>query len=231
MTKLPSRWLELLYTYFFTKDIYNKQINKTTILIKPTQPIFFFEENTGARLGQPTRRSRSTPNLGPKGTSDHRSRRGVGIWGPAMAVALAPGLSRKLKKVLETRTDSPDVVASLAALSDLYPDNNPHARRSLRSSIERRSLAINHDFLLASQPALQVLKHLPPPLNLSVDHTFPKRFFFAVVVIWVPIFFSDLVCRRWIGLRRRWMRWLNAATSEWYFYFFWIYCKNKNKIM
>lgn len=95
-----------------------------------------------------------------------------------MAVALAPGLSRKLKKVLETRTDSPDVVASLAALSDLYPDNNPHARRSLRSSIERRSLAINHDFLLASQPALQVLKPLPP-LNLSVDHTFPKRFFFC----------------------------------------------------
>lgn len=110
-----------------------------------------------------------------------------------MAVALAPGLSRKLKKVLETRTDSPDVVASLAALSDLYPDNNPHARRSLRSSIERRSLAINHDFLLASQPALQVLKPLPPPQSICRSH-FSQTIFFCCCSNLGPHFFfrSDL---------------------------------------
>ncbi|KAJ3682175.1 hypothetical protein LUZ60_014748 [Juncus effusus] len=71
-----------------------------------------------------------------------------------MATALAPGVARKLKKVLETRTtDNPDVLASLAALSTFYGDNTPQARRNLKSSIEERSLAINHHFLNASLPA------------------------------------------------------------------------------
>jgi hypothetical protein len=51
-----------------------------------------------------------------------------------MAAALAPGVSRKLKKVLETRTDSPDLLASLGALSTFYMQNNPQARRNLNSS-------------------------------------------------------------------------------------------------
>jgi hypothetical protein len=37
-----------------------------------------------------------------------------------MAAALAPGVSRKLKKVLETRTDNPDLLASLGTLSTFY---------------------------------------------------------------------------------------------------------------
>lgn len=73
-----------------------------------------------------------------------------------MGTALAPGLSRKLKKVLETRTDTPDLLASLNTLSSFYTDNNPHARRNLRSTLEKRSLSINHDFLLASHAAQQV---------------------------------------------------------------------------
>ncbi|RWV87185.1 hypothetical protein GW17_00050850 [Ensete ventricosum] len=74
-----------------------------------------------------------------------------------MAVTvLAPGLSRKLKKVLETRTDSPDLLSSLATLSTFYADNTPQARRNLRSSIEQRALAINHHFLDASLSAQQV---------------------------------------------------------------------------
>ncbi|PKU79730.1 hypothetical protein MA16_Dca010958 [Dendrobium catenatum] len=72
-------------------------------------------------------------------------------------VSLAPGLSRKLKKVLATRTDSPDLLDSLGTLSTFYTDNTPQARRNLRSSIELRSLSINHHFLSASLPAQQVL--------------------------------------------------------------------------
>jgi hypothetical protein len=39
---------------------------------------------------------------------------------------------RKLKKVLETRTDSPDLLSSLGAHST-YAQNNPQARRNLNS--------------------------------------------------------------------------------------------------
>lgn len=79
--------------------------------------------------------------------------------------ALAAGLSRKLRKVLnETRTDSPELLASLEALSSFYGENTPGARRALKSTIERRALALNHDFLLASLPAQQVAASPSPPL-------------------------------------------------------------------
>lgn len=71
-------------------------------------------------------------------------------------MALAPGLSRKLKKVLESRTETPDLLASLKTLSTFYEDNTPHARRNLRSTIEKRALSINLDFLQASSAAQQV---------------------------------------------------------------------------
>lgn len=74
-----------------------------------------------------------------------------------MAVALAPGLSRKLKKVLEARTDSPDLLASLNTLSSFYTNNNQQARRNLRSTIEKRALAINEEFLSASESAQKAL--------------------------------------------------------------------------
>ncbi|PON37243.1 Conserved oligomeric Golgi complex subunit [Parasponia andersonii] len=74
------------------------------------------------------------------------------------AGALAPGLSRKLKKVLEsTRTESPDLLASLNTLSSFYRDNNPQSRRNLRSTIEKRSLSINQEFLQASATAQEAL--------------------------------------------------------------------------
>ena len=80
-----------------------------------------------------------------------------------MAAALAPGVSRKLKKVLETRTDSPDLLASLGALSTFYVQNTPQARRNLKSSIEQRSLSINRHFLDASLPAQKVRCCSPAP--------------------------------------------------------------------
>ncbi|KAF7127531.1 hypothetical protein RHSIM_Rhsim11G0036600 [Rhododendron simsii] len=86
-----------------------------------------------------------------------------------MGTALAPGLSRKLKKVLETRTDTPDLLASLNTLSSFYADNNPHARRNLRSTIEKRSLSINHEFLLASNAAQQALDRVEEEVNALAD--------------------------------------------------------------
>ncbi|GMQ03871.1 hypothetical protein CsSME_00049504 [Camellia sinensis var. sinensis] len=79
--------------------------------------------------------------------------------------ALAPGLSRKLKKVLETRTDTPDLLASLNTLSSFYTDNNPQVRRNLRSTIEKRSLSINLEFLLASDAAQQALDRVEEEVN------------------------------------------------------------------
>ncbi|XP_043691691.1 conserved oligomeric Golgi complex subunit 6 [Telopea speciosissima] len=84
-------------------------------------------------------------------------------------VALAPGLSRKLKKVLESRTDSPDLLASLNTLSTFYIDNTPQARRNLRSTIEKRSLTINHEFLLASKAAQQALDRVEEEVNALAD--------------------------------------------------------------
>ncbi|KAK1430282.1 hypothetical protein QVD17_12919 [Tagetes erecta] len=88
----------------------------------------------------------------------HRSKMGT-------TTALAPGLSRKLKKVLETRTDTPDLLASLNTLSTFYTDNTPPARRNLRSTIEKRSLSINHEFLLASDAAQQALDRVEEEVN------------------------------------------------------------------
>lgn len=80
-------------------------------------------------------------------------------------VGLAPGLSRKLKKVLECRTDSPEVVNSLNTLSTFYNENTPQARRNLRSTIEKRSLNINHDFLRASESAQLALDRVEEEVN------------------------------------------------------------------
>lgn len=83
---------------------------------------------------------------------------------------LAPGISRKLKKVLEsTRTDSPDLVASLSTLSTFYDDNTPQSRRNLRSTIEKRSLAINLDFLQASHAAQDALDRVEREVDALAD--------------------------------------------------------------
>lgn len=90
-------------------------------------------------------------------------------------MALAPGLSRKLKKVLESRTETPDLLASLKTLSTFYEDNTPHARRNLRSTIEKRALSINLDFLQASSAAQQV------SLSLSLSYILFSLFLFVLV--------------------------------------------------
>ncbi|KAA3469306.1 conserved oligomeric Golgi complex subunit 6 isoform X2 [Gossypium australe] len=82
---------------------------------------------------------------------------------------LAPGLSRKLKKVLECRTDTPEVLASLNTLSTFYTENTPQVRRNLRSTIEKRSLQINLDFLRASQAAQLALDRVEDEVNSLAD--------------------------------------------------------------
>ncbi|PIN02092.1 hypothetical protein CDL12_25399 [Handroanthus impetiginosus] len=85
------------------------------------------------------------------------------------AAALAPGLSRKLKKVLDTRTDTPDLLASLNTLSSFYSENNPQARRNLRSTIEKRGLSINEEFLAASASAQQALDQVDEEVNALAE--------------------------------------------------------------
>ncbi|GMI95702.1 Conserved Oligomeric Golgi Complex 6 [Hibiscus trionum] len=86
-----------------------------------------------------------------------------------VAGGLAPGLSRKLKKVLECRTDTPEVLASLNTISTFYTENTPQARRNLRSTIEKRSLEINLDFLRASQAAQLALDRVEDEVNSLAD--------------------------------------------------------------
>ncbi|CAK8682972.1 unnamed protein product [Clavelina lepadiformis] len=56
-------------------------------------------------------------------------------------------LSRKLKKILDTRLDNDkDMLEALRAVSTFFTDNNIRTRRNLRGEIERRSLLINQQF-------------------------------------------------------------------------------------
>ncbi|XP_010518954.1 PREDICTED: conserved oligomeric Golgi complex subunit 6 [Tarenaya hassleriana] len=87
----------------------------------------------------------------------------------AATAGLAPGLSRKLKKVLECRTDSPDLVSSLNALSSFYDDNTAQSRRNLRSTIEKRALEINNEFLTAAETAQIALDRVEEEVNALAD--------------------------------------------------------------
>ncbi|RDD46726.1 Conserved oligomeric Golgi complex subunit 6 [Trichoplax sp. H2] len=57
-------------------------------------------------------------------------------------------LSRKLNKILETRLENDkDILEALNALSGFFVRNDLRSRRNLRSDIEKRSLAINEQFV------------------------------------------------------------------------------------
>ncbi|XP_027413151.1 conserved oligomeric Golgi complex subunit 6 isoform X2 [Bos indicus x Bos taurus] len=57
-------------------------------------------------------------------------------------------LSRKLRKILDTRLDNDkDMLEALKALSTFFVENSLRTRRNLRGDIERRSLAINEEFV------------------------------------------------------------------------------------
>ena len=83
-----------------------------------------------------------------------RTRRATRLF----AMALAPGIARKVKKVLDTPVDSPEILSCLRSLSDFYPENTPAARRGLRRSVERHGLEINREYLVASNQAQEALR-------------------------------------------------------------------------
>jgi hypothetical protein len=59
-----------------------------------------------------------------------------------------PSLSRKLNKILETRTENnKELLVALDNLSGFYQSNTLEARRNLRGQIEKRGIEINHNFL------------------------------------------------------------------------------------
>eukprot|EP01114_Cavostelium_apophysatum_P003972 TRINITY_DN14104_c0_g1_i1.p1 TRINITY_DN14104_c0_g1~~TRINITY_DN14104_c0_g1_i1.p1 ORF type:complete len:708 (+),score=123.47 TRINITY_DN14104_c0_g1_i1:88-2124(+) len=65
----------------------------------------------------------------------------------AAVTGSSAALSRKLAKVLETRTDSAELLQALESLSQFYGRNSLAARRNLRGQIERRGIDINNQFL------------------------------------------------------------------------------------
>ena len=85
------------------------------------------------------------------------------------AMALAPGIARKVKKVLETPVDSPEILSCLRSLSDFYPENTPAARRGLRRSVERHGLEINREYLVASNQAQEALRAVDGQLARLLD--------------------------------------------------------------
>ncbi|KAF8056126.1 COG6 [Scenedesmus sp. PABB004] len=83
----------------------------------------------------------------------------------AATSALAPGLARKVKKILEIKTESPELVAALGTLSAIYADNTPAARRGLRATIEQRGLAISRQFLVAAEGVTAALDDVQAQLD------------------------------------------------------------------
>ena len=67
-------------------------------------------------------------------------------------------LSRKLQKVLETKTDSPELHSVLQNLSTFYGENTVSARRNLRGEIEKRGIEINNEFLQSFKEVQKVFK-------------------------------------------------------------------------
>ena len=57
---------------------------------------------------------------------------------------------------METRTEAPEMVGSLATLSEFYGDNSAAARRRLRSTVENQGVAVNERFLDAARGVIKV---------------------------------------------------------------------------
>uniref|UniRef100_A0AAY4D4D2 Conserved oligomeric Golgi complex subunit 6 n=1 Tax=Denticeps clupeoides TaxID=299321 RepID=A0AAY4D4D2_9TELE len=72
----------------------------------------------------------------------------MGSEPPALLVQTNNPLTRKLKKVLETRLDNDkEMLEALKSLSVFFTENSLRTRRNLRGDIERRSLSINEEFV------------------------------------------------------------------------------------
>ena len=65
------------------------------------------------------------------------------------AIMATSSLQRKLRKAVEPQPDEPEVLEALRELSAFHSDNTLAARRSLRSTIEKRGLSIDTELLVA----------------------------------------------------------------------------------
>lgn len=59
-------------------------------------------------------------------------------------------------QTLEMRTESPEILGSLATLSSFYEDNTPAARRQLCATIEKQGLSITQQYLQSAEHVVQV---------------------------------------------------------------------------
>lgn len=79
---------------------------------------------------------------------------------PLAAVTPNP-LSRKLNKILESDLDGDrDTLEALEVLSDCLDKNTLQARRNLRSDLEKRSLALNEEFLRCVERLVEQVRGL-----------------------------------------------------------------------
>ena len=70
---------------------------------------------------------------------------------------LAPGLARKVKRILDLKTEAPELAGALATLSAFYDSNAPADRRHLRAAVEARGLEISERFLEAAEAVTAAL--------------------------------------------------------------------------
>lgn len=56
-------------------------------------------------------------------------------------------LQRKVKRALEERIDTPDLIATLKHLSSFYGENTLENRRNLRNVLEKRGQSLNNEFV------------------------------------------------------------------------------------
>eukprot|EP00026_Physarum_polycephalum_P002347 Phypoly_transcript_02353.p1 GENE.Phypoly_transcript_02353~~Phypoly_transcript_02353.p1 ORF type:complete len:697 (-),score=97.91 Phypoly_transcript_02353:629-2719(-) len=79
-------------------------------------------------------------------------------------------LSRKIQKVLETKTESPDLGVALQRLSTFYGANTAVARTNLRGEIEKRGLEINNNFLASFKELQKQLDDLQKDVDEMQVH-------------------------------------------------------------
>ena len=74
---------------------------------------------------------------------------------------------KSIFQVLNLKTESSDITAALKTLSLIYTENSPAERRGLRTKVERRSTALNQEYLSAADPVIEVcLLEIEPWWNL-----------------------------------------------------------------
>jgi len=101
----------------------------------------------------------ATDSSGPSSTTSG------GGAGPVLTTHQNP-LSRKLYKILESDLDNDkETIEALKVLSDCLDKNTLQARRNLRSDLEKRTLALNEEFLGCVKELVEQVKGLQDETN------------------------------------------------------------------